>query len=184
MGRDSGFIAAYAVLADNEVNFCLIPEIPFSLEVFLDALEKRLRNRGHAVVVAAEGAGQYLLEAPREHDASGNIRFNDIGIFLRDKIKEYFSKIGMEMNLKYIDPSYIIRSVPADANDAVFCLLLGYNAVHAGMTGRTNMVVGHWYGEFTHVPIPLAVSRRKKIDPKERVWSSVLAATGQPADMR
>ncbi|MCX5816593.1 MAG: ATP-dependent 6-phosphofructokinase [Proteobacteria bacterium] len=184
MGRDSGFIAAYAVLADNEVNFCLIPEIPFSLEVFLDALEKRLRNRGHAVVVAAEGAGQYLLEVPRERDASGNTRFNDIGIFLRDKIKERFSKIGMEMNLKYIDPSYIIRSVPADANDAVFCLLLGHNAVHAGMTGCTNMVVGHWQGEFTYVPIPLAVSRRKKIDPDGRVWSSVLAATGQPADMR
>ena len=184
MGRDSGFIAAYAVLADNEVNFCLIPEIPFSLEVFIDALEKRLRNRGHAVVVAAEGAGQHLLEATRELDASGNLRFNDIGIFLRDKIKEHFSKIGMEMTLKYIDPSYIIRSVPADANDAAFCLLLGHNAVHAGMTGRTNMVVGHWHDEFTHVPIPLAVSRRKKIDPDGRVWNSVRAATGQPADMR
>ena len=183
MGRDSGFIAAYAVLADNEVNFCLIPEIPFSLEVFLDALEKRLKRRGHAVVVVAEGAGQDLLEAKTERDASGNIRYNDIGIFLREKIKEYFQKIGMEMTLKYIDPSYIIRSVPADANDAAFCLLLGHNAVHAGMTGRTNMIVGNWHNEFTHVPIPLAVSQRKKIDPKGRVWSSVRAATGQPVDM-
>jgi len=184
MGRDSGFIAAYAVLADNEVNFCLIPEVPFSLEVFLDVLEKRLVRRGHAVVVVAEGAGQELLEATLERDASGNIRFNDIGIFLREKIKEHFHRIGMEMNLKYIDPSYIIRSVPADANDAAFCLLLGHNAVHAGMTGRTNMVLGNWQNEFAHIPIPLAVSRRKKIDPEGRVWSSVRAATGQPADMR
>jgi len=183
MGRDSGFIAAYAALADNEVNFCLIPEIPFSLEVFLDTLQKRLKKKGHAVVVVAEGAGQDLLGATGERDASGNTRFNDIGIFLREKIKEHFSKINMQMNLKYIDPSYIIRSVPADANDAAFCLLLGHNAVHAAMTGRTNMVVGHWQNEFSYVPIPLAVSRRKKIDPKGWVWSSVLAATGQPADM-
>ena len=184
MGRDSGFIAAYAVLADNEVNFCLIPEIPFSLEVFLDALEKRLARRCHAVVVVAEGAGQDLLEATMEHDASGNIRYSDVGIFLREKIKEHFRRIGMEMNLKYIDPSYIIRSVPADANDAAFCLILGHNAVHAGMTGRTNMIVGYWHNEFTHVPIPLAVSQKKKIDPDGRVWSGVRAATGQPADMR
>jgi 6-phosphofructokinase 1 len=184
MGRDSGFIAAYAVLADNEVNFCLIPEIPFSLEVFLDVLEKRLVRRGHAVVVVAEGAGQDLLEATMERDASGNIRYSDIGIFLREKIKKHFHKIGMEMNLKYIDPSYIIRSVPADANDAAFCLLLGHNAVHAGMTGRTNMIVGYWHNEFTHVPIPLAVSQKKKINPDGRVWSGVRAATGQPADMR
>ena len=183
MGRDSGFIAAYAVLADNEVNFCLIPEIPFSLEVFLDALEKRLARRGHAVVVVAEGAGQDILGATMERDASGNKRLNDIGIFLREKIKEHFQKIGMELNLKYIDPSYIIRSVPADANDSAFCLLLGHNAVHAGMTGRTNMVVGDWHNEFAHIPIPLAVSKRKKIDPKGRVWSSVRAATGQPVNM-
>jgi len=183
MGRDSGFIAAYAALADNEVNFCLIPEISFSLDVFLNELRKRLTRKSHAVVVVAEGAGQDLLGATGERDASGNTRFNDIGIFLREKIKEYFSKINMEMNLKYIDPSYIIRSVPADANDAAFCLVLGHNAVHAAMTGRTNMVVGHWQNEFSYVPIPLAVSRRKKIDPKGWVWSSVLAATGQPADM-
>ncbi|HOG40561.1 MAG TPA: ATP-dependent 6-phosphofructokinase [Syntrophorhabdaceae bacterium] len=183
MGRDSGFIAAYAVLADNEVNFCLIPEIPFSLDVFLDALEKRLIRRGHAVIVVAEGAGQHLLGMTQERDASGNIRYNDIGIFLREKIKEHFKKIGMELNLKYIDPSYIIRSVPADASDAAFCLLLGHNAVHAGMTGRTNMVVGNWHNEYTHVPISLAVSKRKKIDPDGRVWSSVRAATGQPVNM-
>jgi 6-phosphofructokinase 1 len=183
MGRDSGFIAAYAALADNEVNFCLIPEIPFSLEVFLNKLQKRLKRKGHAVVVVAEGAGQDLLDATGERDASGNTRFNDIGIFLREKIKEHFSRITMEMNLKYIDPSYTIRSVPSDASDAAFCLLLGHNAVHAGMTGRTNMVVGHWHNEFSHVPIPLAVSKRKKIDRKGWIWSSVLAATGQPADM-
>ncbi len=183
MGRDSGFIAAYAVLADNEVNFCLIPEIPFSLDVFLDALEKRLIRRGHAVIVVAEGAGQHLLGMTQERDASGNIRYNDIGIFLREKIKEHFKKIGMELNLKYIDPSYIIRSVPADASDAAFCLLLGHNAVHAGMTGRTNMVVGNWHNEYTHVPISLAVSKRKKIDPDGRIWSSVRAATGQPVNM-
>ena len=183
MGRDSGFIAAYAALAASEVNFCLIPEAPFTLEGFLEALEERIVTRGHAVVVAAEGAGQNILEGQRVQDASGNILNEDIGIFLRDKIKEHFKKKGIELNLKYIDPSYIIRSVTAEANDAGFCMILGHNAVHAGMSGRTNMVVGHWQGEFTHVPISLAVSKRKKIDPNGWVWGSVLACTGQPAKM-
>ncbi len=183
MGRDSGFIAAYAALSENEVNFCLIPEVPFSLEAFLGALQERLQKRAHAVVVVAEGAGRNLLKGTPERDASGNVSFGDIGLYLRDRTREHFSRIGMELNLKYIDPSYIIRSVAADANDAAFCLLLGHNAVHAGMTGRTNMVVGHWRDEFTHVPIPLVVAERKKIDPKGRIWSSVLAATGQPAVM-
>jgi 6-phosphofructokinase 1 len=184
MGRNSGFIAASAALANSEVNFCLIPEVPFTLDAFLRVLRKRLENRGHAVVVTAEGAGQYLMEEVHERDASGNIRFQDIGIFLRDQINAYMKKAGMEVTLKYIDPSYMIRSMPANPHDSVFCLLLGHNAVHAGLAGKTKMVVGYWRGEYTHVPIPLAVSERKQIDPNDRLWSSVLASTGQPREMR
>lgn len=184
MGRDSGYIAAYSVLVDSQVNFCLVPEVPFTLERFLAELQKRLERRQHAVVVVAEGAGQDLTAKSAERDASGNVKFGDIGIFLRDAIKEHFKKAGMEISLKYIDPSYTIRSVPADAHDSAFCLLLGQNAVHAGMSGRTGMVVGFWNHQFTHVPISLATSARKKIDPEGALWSSVLASTGQPADMR
>ena len=183
MGRDSGFIAAYATLANNDVNFCLVPEVRFTLEVFLDALKDRLERRGHAVIVAGEGAGQDLMEARQERDASGNIRFGDIGLFLMDQIKNYFNEAGIEVNLKYIDPSYTIRSMPANPKDSAFCLLLGHNAVHAAMTGRTNMLVGNWKGAFTHVPIELAVSKRKQINPIGRFWSNVLSCTGQPREM-
>lgn len=184
MGRCSGFIAAYASLANNDVNFCLVPEVPFSLEAFLEALQKRLDARGHAVIVVGEGAGQDLMKRPLEKDVSGNIKLGDVGIFLKDQIKSYFDKIGGEVNLKYIDPSYIIRSVPANPSDSAFCLVLGHDAVHAGMTGRTNMLVGHWNYQFTHVPIPLAVSKRKQIDPQSRLWSNVLSSTGQPKDLQ
>ena len=183
MGRNSGFIAANATLANSEVNFCLVPEVPFALEAFLEALRERLEKRGHAVVVVAEGAGQDLMAVARRKDASGNIRFNDIGLFLKEQINAYFNRLGMEATLKYIDPSYTIRSMPANPHDSVFCLLLGHNAVHAGMAGRTNMVVGYWNGQYTHVPISLAVSRPKQIDPDARLWSSVLASTGQPREM-
>jgi 6-phosphofructokinase 1 len=184
MGRDSGFIAAYAVLVDGQVNFCLVPEVPFTLERFLAELEQRIKRRGHAVIVVAEGAGQDLLDRGRERDASGNVKHGDIGVFLRDAVADHFTRKGTAISLKYIDPSYAIRSVPATAHDSAFCLLLGQSAVHAGMSGRTNMVVSFWNHLFTHVPIPLAVSARKKIDPDGTLWSSVLASTGQPRDMR
>ena len=184
MGRESGFIAAYAALAYSDVNFCLIPEVPFTIQGFLSALNERLTKRRHAVIVVAEGAGQDIVEMTGERDASGNIRFGDVGIFLRDRIHAYFKQTGTEIVLKYIDPSYTIRSIPADANDSVFCLLLGQNAVHAGMAGRTNMVAGVWLNEFTHVPIPMATSKRKKMDPEGWVWNSVITVTGQPREMR
>lgn len=183
MGRESGFIAAYVVLADSQVNFCLVPEVPFRLERFLEALEHRIVRRGHAVIVVAEGAGQEMMKATGEHDASGNTKLGDIGIFLRDAIKSHFARRGIEMGMKYIDPSYMIRSLPANPHDSAFCLLLGHNAVHAAMVGRTRMVVGQWNQQFTHVPIRMATSRRKKIDPEGWVWSSVMASTGQPRDM-
>jgi 6-phosphofructokinase 1 len=183
MGRESGFIAAYATLANNDVNFCLVPEVRFTPKAFLDALKDRLARRGHAVILAGEGAGQDLMEACQEYDASGNIRFGDIGIFIVEQIKNYFNEAGIEVNLKYIDPSYTIRSMPANPKDSAFCLLLGHNAVHAAMTGRTNMLVGYWKGEFTHVPIELAVSKRKQIDPNGRFWSDVMSCTGQPREM-
>jgi 6-phosphofructokinase 1 len=184
MGRDSGFIAAYSVLANSQVNFCLVPEVPFTLQRFLSELCRRLEHRGHAVIVAAEGAGQDLMAGDGQQDASGNIKHRDIGVFLRDAITSHFQKAGMPITLKYIDPSYAIRSVPATPHDSAFCLLLGQNAVHAGMSGRSEMVVGFWNHQFTHVPIALAVSERKKIDPEGTLWSSVLASTGQPRDMR
>jgi 6-phosphofructokinase 1 len=184
MGRDSGFIAAYSVLVDSQVNFCLVPEVPFTIERFLAELQRRLERRGHAVIVVAEGAGQDLMEKTVERDASGNVKHGDIGIFLRDRIQEHFKRANMAISIKYVDPSYTIRSVPANPHDAAFCLLLGQSAVHAGMSGRTNMIAGFWNHQFTHVPISLAVSERKKIDPGGMLWSSVLASTGQPGDMQ
>ncbi len=183
MGRDSGFIAAYATLANSDVNFCFIPEVPLVLEGddgFLSLLEKRLDRRHHAVIVVAEGAGrQYTETDPDRTDSSGNVLRDDIGLFLKKKIKQYFRQKGKPINLKYIDPSYMIRSLVADSNDAAFCLMLGQNAVHAGMTGRTNMVIGYWSQHFTHVPIALATLRRKKVDPNGDLWQTVLATTGQ-----
>jgi 6-phosphofructokinase 1 len=183
MGRHSGFIAAYATLANSVVNFCLIPEVSFTLEGFIAALKERLGKRGHAVIVVGEGAGQDLMEKTDARDASGNIRLGDVGVFLRDQIRHHFQKAGSEATLKYIDPSYTIRSMPANSRDSVFCLLLGHNAVHAAMAGRTNMVVGFWKNEYTHLPISLAVSGRKQIDPEGKLWTSVLTATGQPKAM-
>ena len=183
MGRDSGFIAAYAALAGRHVNFCLVPEVPFGLDVFLTALERRLDHRGHAVVVAAEGAGQDLIPPTRERDASGNVKHADVGLFLRTAIVEHFKRIGADVTVRYVDPGYAIRSVRATSHDSAFCVLLGQSAVHAAMTGRTNMVVSFWNHQLTHVPIPLAVSARKTIDPRGLLWNSVLASTGQPRDM-
>jgi 6-phosphofructokinase 1 len=160
-----------------------VSEVPFALDALLAALRERLEKRRHAVIVVAEGAGQDLLPASGNRDASGNLRHGDIGVFLRDAIKAHFQKIGMEINLKYIDPSYAIRSLPAIPHDSAFCLLLGQHAVHAGMAGRTGMVVGFWNHQITHVPISLAVSQRKKIDPEGWLWKSVSASTGQPKDL-
>jgi 6-phosphofructokinase 1 len=184
MGRDSGFIAAYSVLVASHVNFCLVPEVPFTLERFLSELEQRIERRRHAVIVVAEGAGQDLMARTGERDASGNVKYGDVGVFLRNAINEHFKRLGIEITLKYIDPSYTIRSSPAIAHDAAFCLLLGQCAVHAGMSGRSDMVVSFWNHQFTHVPISLAVSERKKIDPEGSLWTSVIASTGQPRDMR
>jgi 6-phosphofructokinase 1 len=184
MGRHAGFIAAYATLANSDVNFCLVPEVDFTLEAFLKALQERLSKRGHAVVVAAEGAGQDLIGTTGERDASGNIRLVDIGIFLKDRITAHFQEQGIETNLKYIDPSYIIRSVPATPSDSAFSLMLGHNAVHAGMAGRTSMVVGYWKNEFSHVPISATVSKGKRMDPRDKLWTGVLSSTGQPREMK
>jgi len=184
MGRDSGFIAAYATLANSDVNFCFIPEVPFTLDGengFLKALERRLDARHHALIVVAEGAGRQLTEKNGRHasDASGNILHDDIGTALKERIIRYFQDRQKPISLKYIDPSYMIRSLPADSNDSAFCVMLGQNAVHAGLSGRTNMVVGYWNQHFVHVPTELAVLRRKKVDPNGSLWQSVLETTGQ-----
>lgn len=187
MGRHSGFIAANSALATKVVNFVLIPEKDFDLEGengFLFHLKNRIQRRGHAVIIVAEGAGQKFFDESREQDASGNTKLADIGKYLKFKIGEYFDREGMEVNLKYIDPSYMIRSLRAIPEDVVFCGFLAQSAVHAAMAGKTGMVVGNLNTVFTHVPIHLAVSKRKVLNTKKSfLWRGVLASTGMPDSM-
>jgi 6-phosphofructokinase 1 len=183
MGRHSGFIAAFSAIASGEVNCVLIPEVPFTLDGengFLEFLYRRVVGRGHAVVTVAEGAGQDLLDGPAGTDASGNKRLGDVGVFLREKIRAHFAARQTELNLKYIDPSYLIRSVPAGTNDRIYCLRLGQAAVHAAMAGKTGIVVARWHGTYVHAPVGVVTSARRTVDPAKDVWLAVLESTGQP----
>ncbi len=184
MGRDSGFITACASIASADVNYCLVPEVHFTLDGehgLLAVLERRLATRHHAVIAVAEGAGQDLIDSGTvRYDKTGNKLASDIGRYLRDRINAHFKENHHEVNLKYSDPSYIIRAAPANASDQILCTALGHGAVHAAMAGRTDMIVGSWNGQFTHVPIPLAVQGRKLIEPEGDLWRTVLETTGQP----
>jgi len=188
MGRESGYIAANATLASGDVNFCLVPEVDFDLEGdrgLFAALERRLADRKHAVIVVAEGAGQKFFKGAglNEKDASGNVKLGDIGVLLRDRIKDHFKSKDIPMSLKYIDPSYIIRTSCGNAGDQLFCARLAQNAVHAAMAGRTGMLVGYWHGKMTHVPFS-AITGRQTINPAGELWFNVLETTGQPAQLR
>lgn len=186
MGRESGFIATHTAIASHEANFVLIPEVPFELEGpcgLLRVLENRLRERHHAVIVVAEGAGQDLMQTEQGTDDSGNRRLADIGTFLRDRMQDYFKSIGMHINLKYIDPSYQIRSAPAAAIDSIYCERLGNNAVHAAMAGKTKLLIGLVHNKFVHLPISVATSKRNYVNPEGSLWRDALDATGQPVLM-
>jgi 6-phosphofructokinase 1 len=182
MGREAGFVTATAVLASGEANFCLIPEIPLELHGphgFLAKLKRRLQAREHAVVVVAEGAGQHLLDKAEGTDASGNRRLADIGYFLKSEIEEYLKAEGVPTGVKYFDPSYLIRSLPAEAVDSLLCERFARAAVHAAMTGRTDMLVGLWHNHLVHVPLATSTGLKKRLDPESELWTSVLALTGQ-----
>ena len=184
MGRHSGFVACQAALASTDVDLVLIPEVPAALEGergVLRHLTRVLDQKGHAVVVAAEGAAQELIACEGEAtDRSGNAKLKDVGVFLRDCINAHFRRVGREVTLKYIDPSYTIRSVAASPSDSVYCWNMARNAVHAAMAGNTEMLIGRWHGRFVHVPMPLATRSRKQVGPTDELWMSVIEATGQP----
>ncbi len=181
MGRDSGFIAVGATLANSDVNFCLIPEAPVAIDGeggLLARLERRLERKRHAVIVVAEGVSANMMAGTQPgRDASGNVVFPDIGIFLKDRIRTHFASRRIPVTIKYIDPSYMIRSCPANAADSIFCIFFGQRAVHAAMAGKTDLFIGHWNHHFTHVPLQVAVGRRKKIDLEGNLWQTVVSIT-------
>jgi 6-phosphofructokinase 1 len=186
MGRDSGFIAAHTALASHEANFVLVPEVPFNLEGyngFLYHLEERLKKRRHAVVIVAEGAMQDQLVKDKKTDAGGNLKMADVGIYLRSRIIKYFEEKKVEINLKYIDPSYAIRSAPADPDDSIYCERLGNAAAHAAMAGKTKLIIGLVNNEFVHLPIRTVITHRNKIDPESSMWRDTIDAVNQPALM-
>lgn len=180
MGRHSGAIAAHATISSQIVNFCLIPEFSFELKDLMEALVKRLEKRSHAVIVIAEGVAQETINKENKRDASGNLILTDSGIWLKGEIAKYLSAAGIEHNIKYIDPSYIIRAIPASPNDALFCSMVGQYAVHAAMSGRTAVVIGQWNHYFGTIPIRLVVGSQKLVNINGTIWRSVLESTGQP----
>ncbi len=183
MGRCAGFITAAATLAMKDVNFCLIPELAFELDGpagLLAAIEDRLRSRQHAVIVVAEGAGQQFFGHDLHADENGNPRMGDIGLFLKKKIRDHFAASHMAVTLKYIDPSYQIRSMPANSNDHIFCGFLAQNAVHAGMAGKTGLVIGSRHNRFVHIPLREVIKRRRQLEQTDPIWLSVMESTGQP----
>ena len=183
MGRHAGFIAAAATVASQEVNFCLVPEVPFALSGpggLLAALERRLERKSHAVVVVAEGAGQELLGTNGEKDLSGNVKLQDIGYFLRDVLNSHFKSRGIEMTLRYFDPSYQIRGCPANTEDSLLCDRMGRHAVHAAMAGKTGLVISFLHGQYVHVPIDVITQGSKRLDLDGELWRAVLSSTCQP----
>lgn len=184
MGRHSGYIAATASLAVGHVNFCLVPEVPFYLEGengLLALVAKRLASRKHAVIVVAEGAGQhYVAEMKTARDASGNLKLGNIGEYLQERLGAHFANTPQKAVIKYIDPSYLIRSAPPNPADLLFCARLAQNAVHAAMAGKTNVVIGYWHGNMTHVPLEALSDYRQAINPAGSLWFNVLETTGQP----
>ncbi|MDF3068987.1 MAG: pfp [Polyangiaceae bacterium] len=183
MGRHSGFVACNAALASTDVDLVLIPEVPMQLEGdhgVYKYVERVLDRQGHCVIVVAEGAAQDLVADSSGADKSGNAKLGDVGVFLRDRITKHFKDEAREVTLKYIDPSYAIRSVPASPSDSVYCWNMARNAVHAAMAGNTEMLIGRWHGRFVHVPMPLATRSRKQVEPGDDVWTSVIESTGQP----
>lgn len=184
MGRHAGFIAAGASVISQEVNFTLVPEIKFDLEGeqgLLETLRRRIEAKGHAVIVVAEGAGQHLFsEKSEDHDASGNTLSQDIGEYLRARIKSHFAEHNVPLSLKYIDPSYTIRSVPAVGYDRFLCDQMARHAVHAAMAGKTGLLIGQEHHKFIHVPIQTVVNQTKRMDVHGDLWRAVLQCTGQP----
>ncbi|GAB2275831.1 ATP-dependent 6-phosphofructokinase 3 [Dionaea muscipula] len=189
MGRYSGFIAMYATLASRDVDCCLIPESPFYLEGkggLFEFMEETLMENGHMVIVIAEGAGQELLTEDRrdEKDASGNRLLKDVGLWISHKIKEYFvTGCKWTINLKYIDPTYMIRAIPSNASDNVYCTLLAQSAVHGAMAGYTGFTSGLVNGRQTYIPFYRIIERQNKVVTTDRMWARLLSSTNQPSFM-
>mmetsp|Transcript_34610 Transcript_34610/g.76908 ORF Transcript_34610/g.76908 Transcript_34610/m.76908 type:complete len:538 (-) Transcript_34610:484-2097(-) len=179
MGRQSGFIAMQASMASGVVDVCLIPEMQFNVEKLCRYIEQVFERKGHAVVCVAEGAGQDILhlDGNMGTDASGNPILEDIGAFLKNEIKKYFKG---DADIKYIDPTYMIRAIPTTSNDRVYCKVLGQGAVHAAFAGYTDCTVGMINTHYVYLPIPVVIQAPRKVDPRGKAWNRLRASIGQP----
>lgn len=50
------------------------------------------------------------------------------------------------------DPTYMIRAVPSNASDNVYCTLLAQSVVHGAMAGYTGYTSGLVNGRQTYIP--------------------------------
>ncbi|XP_041001486.1 ATP-dependent 6-phosphofructokinase 5, chloroplastic-like [Juglans microcarpa x Juglans regia] len=183
MGRSSGFIAMHASLASGQIDICLIPELHFNLHGphgVLRHLKYLIETKGSAVICVAEGAGQDFLQKTNAKDASGNTVLGDIGVHIQQEIKKHFKGIGVPVDVKYIDPTYMIRCGRANASDGILCTVLGQNAVHGAFAGYSGITVGICNTHYVYLPIPEVISYPRLVDPNSRMWHRCLTSTGQP----
>lgn len=184
MGRHAGYIAAHATLSARQVDICLIPEIQFPMtgdNGVCGLTEYVLRRQGYAVIVVAEGAGSDLVKTAVQYDEGGNKKLPDIGKFMQSEMSQYFKSKKLDVSIKLIDPSYMIRAVPADASDAVYCQSIAQNAVHGAMAGYTGFSSGLVNNRTVLIPFDLiSATSPSYLNPDGRTWERVLSLTHQP----
>nr|GME10558.1 ATP-dependent 6-phosphofructokinase 5, chloroplastic-like [Ipomoea batatas]GME16659.1 ATP-dependent 6-phosphofructokinase 5, chloroplastic-like [Ipomoea batatas] len=96
------------------------------------------------------------------------------------QVKKYFREIGVPADVKYIDPTYMIRACRANASDGILCTVLGQNAVHGAFAGYSGITVGICNTHYVYFPIPEVISQARCVDHNSRMWHRCLTSTGQP----
>ncbi|KAK8793513.1 hypothetical protein WA158_004872 [Blastocystis sp. Blastoise] len=187
MGRDAGFIAAFATISSHDVDLCLIPEVPvvfddpeFPEYSIIPYIESILKLKKHCVIVVSEGVQIQGVQGSGT-DESGNKRYADVGKFLKDYLTSTFAERGNPVSVKYIDPSYMIRTTPANAFDSQQCLILAENVVHGVMAGYTGFTVGLCNNRTVYIPIEMLTDNSPRyLYPFGRTYERVVNITNQP----
>ena len=88
----------------------------------------------------------------------------------------------MFVEMSYIDPTYAIRSVAANAGDTILCTKLAQHSVHGAMSGYTGFSTGSIRNSVCWIPVlTMMEGGINKVSIQGRAWQRLISLNCQPS---
>ena len=168
MGRYAGWIALNAAIAGG-ADVCLIPEIPYDINIVKEKLESRFhRDRGFGIMVVSEGARP--KDGSMHFEKSTEVGYENLklGGVVHNVLRE-LKDAGLDVDMRDVMLGHLQRGGVPVAYDRVLAAQFGVKAFEMVLDKEYGQMVSYQHPDIVAVPLKDAIGKPNLVTLDNRI---------------